>query len=52
VELAALAVQAKPKVLVLYHQLYFGPPEEVDLEREIHRTYGGTVINGGDLTEY
>jgi len=51
-ELAALAVQAKPKVLVLYHQLYFGPPEEVDLEREIHRTYGGTVINGGDLTEY
>jgi ribonuclease BN (tRNA processing enzyme) len=51
-ELAALATQAKPKLLVLYHQLYFGPPKEVDLVKEIHRTYSGPVVNGQDLTEY
>ncbi|MBS1801857.1 MAG: MBL fold metallo-hydrolase [Acidobacteria bacterium] len=51
-ELAALATQAKPKLLVLYHQLYFGRPEEVDLVKEIHRTYTGPVVNGQDLTEY
>ena len=51
-ELAALASQAKPKLLVLYHQLYFGRPAEVDLVKEIHRTYTGQVENGRDLTEY
>lgn len=51
-ELASLAIQAKPKLLVLYHQLYFGPPEEVDLVKEIQRTYPGSVVNGQDLTEY
>ena len=33
-QLAELASRAKPKLLVLYHQLYFGPPEEVDLEKK------------------
>ena len=51
-QLAELASQAKPKLLVLYHQLYFGVPEEVDLVKEIHQTYPGTVINGRDLAEY
>lgn len=51
-ELADLAIRAKPKLLVLYHQLYFGPPEEVDLVKEIHRTYAGDVVSGHDLTEY
>jgi ribonuclease Z len=51
-ELADLASRAKPKLLVLYHQLYFGPPEEVDLEKEIRRTYTGVVVNGRDLMEY
>ena len=51
-QLAELATRAKPKLLVLYHQLYFGPPEEVDLEKEIRRTYSGNVVNGRDLTEY
>lgn len=51
-ELAQLAARAKPKLLVLYHQLYFGPPEEVDLEKEIRRTYTGNVVSGRDLTEY
>lgn len=51
-ELAELAARAKPKLLVLYHQLYFGPPGEVDLVKEIHRTYSGNVVSGRDLTEY
>jgi ribonuclease BN (tRNA processing enzyme) len=51
-QLAELASRAKPKLLVLYHQLYFGPPEEVDLEKEIRRTYSGVVVSGRDLTEY
>ena len=38
-QLAELATKAKPKLLVLYHQLYFGPHNEVDLEKEIRRTY-------------
>ncbi|MEO8126406.1 MAG: MBL fold metallo-hydrolase [Bryobacteraceae bacterium] len=51
-ELAKLAVKAKPKLLVLYHQLYFGPRDEVDLEKEIRRSYPGKVVNGRDLTAY
>ncbi len=51
-QLAELASKAKPKLLVLYHQLYFGPREEVDLEKEIRRTYSGDVVNGKDLTVY
>ena len=49
---AELATKAKPKLLVLYHQLYFGPRDEVDLEKEIRRTYTGAVVNGRDLTVY
>jgi ribonuclease BN (tRNA processing enzyme) len=51
-QLAELASKAKPKLLVLYHQLYFGPHDEVDLEKEIRRSYTGTVVNGRDLTAY
>jgi ribonuclease BN (tRNA processing enzyme) len=51
-QLAELASKAKPKLLVLYHQLYFGPHSEVDLEKEIRRTYSGAVVNGVDLTAY
>jgi ribonuclease Z len=51
-QLAELATKAKPKLLVLYHQLYFGPHEEVDLEKEIRRSYSGIVVNGRDLTAY
>lgn len=51
-QLAELASKAKPKLLVLYHQLYFGPPEKVDLVKEIRRTYSGVVVNGQDLAEY
>lgn len=51
-QLAEIASKAKPKLLVLYHQLYFGPHDEVDLEKEIRRTYSGIVVNGHDLTAY
>lgn len=51
-ELATLASKARPKLLVLYHQLYFGSPKEVDLVKEIRQTYSGVVVNGRDLTEY
>lgn len=51
-ELAELASKAKPKLLVLYHQLYFGDPAEVDLVKEIQRAYSGAVVNGRDLTAY
>ena len=51
-QLAELAAKSKPKLLVLYHQLYFGPHQEVDLEKEIRRTYRGNVVNGVDLSVY
>jgi len=51
-ELAELAAKAKPKLLVLYHQLYFAPRDQVDLEKEIRRTYPGNVVSGRDLTSY
>jgi ribonuclease BN (tRNA processing enzyme) len=51
-QLAEMASKSKPKLLVLYHQLYFGPQSEVDLEKEIRRTYSGPVVNGRDLTAY
>jgi ribonuclease BN (tRNA processing enzyme) len=51
-ELAELASKSKPKLLVLYHQLYFGSREEVNLEKEVKRGYSGAVVNGRDLTVY
>ncbi|WP_417449758.1 MBL fold metallo-hydrolase [Kordiimonas sp.] len=48
-ELAAIANEAKPKLLVLYHQLYWGTADE-DLVREIHAAgYDGAVISAKDL---
>lgn len=51
-ELAAIASKSKPKLLVLYHQLFFGPETGVDLVREIRQTYSGAVVNGEDLGVY
>ncbi|WP_020400672.1 MBL fold metallo-hydrolase [Kordiimonas gwangyangensis] len=48
-ELAAIANEAKPKLLVLYHQLYWGTSDE-DLVKEIHAAgYDGAVISAKDL---
>jgi ribonuclease BN (tRNA processing enzyme) len=48
-ELAAIAARSKPKLLVAYHQVYFGPKEGVDLEKEIRRGYSGKVVSSRDL---
>ena len=51
-ELAAIASRSKPKLLVLYHQMYFGPREGVDLEKEIRQGYSGKVVSGRDLDAF
>jgi ribonuclease BN (tRNA processing enzyme) len=50
-QLAAIATKAKPKLLVLYHQLYWGATDE-DLLREIAKGYAGKVESGKDLGIY
>lgn len=47
-ELAEIASRAKPRLLVLYHQLFWGCSEE-ELLSEIREMYGGPVVSGGDL---
>ena len=51
VDLATLATRATPKLLVLYHQLFWGATDE-DLVREIKRGYAGEVVSGKDLEAY
>jgi ribonuclease BN (tRNA processing enzyme) len=51
VELAALAARAHPRLLVLYHQLYWGASDD-DLLREIRRGYSGEVVSAHDLAVY
>jgi ribonuclease BN (tRNA processing enzyme) len=52
VELAALADKARPKTLVLYHQLFWGATDD-DLVREIREAgYTGRVVSGKDLARY
>ena len=51
-ELAALATRARPKLLVLYHQLYWGTDDE-GLLREIRAAgYTGAVVSAKDLAGY
>jgi ribonuclease BN (tRNA processing enzyme) len=50
-ELAALATRAKPRLLVLYHQLFWGTDDE-GLVREVRRGYEGAVVSGRDLEVY
>jgi ribonuclease BN (tRNA processing enzyme) len=50
-ELAALATQARPKLLVLYHQLYWGA-SDADLLREVRKGYTGAVVSAKDLGVY
>jgi ribonuclease BN (tRNA processing enzyme) len=46
--LADLASQARPKLLVLYHQLFWGI-SEAELLEEIRSRYDGKVVSGRDL---
>jgi ribonuclease BN (tRNA processing enzyme) len=50
-ELADIARQAKPKLLVLYHQLYWGASDE-DLLREVRARWKGRVVSAKDLGVY
>ncbi len=47
-ELAELAAKARPGLLVLYHQLFWGTAEE-DLLKEVTRVYKGKVVSAHDL---
>jgi ribonuclease BN (tRNA processing enzyme) len=50
-ELAALATRARPKLLVLYHQLYWGD-DDAALVRQVRAGFGGNVVAGRDLGVY
>lgn len=50
-ELAEIAAKAKPGLLILYHQLFWGTTPE-QLVDEIKRGYQGKVVSGKDLETY
>jgi ribonuclease BN (tRNA processing enzyme) len=50
-QLGEIAARARPGVLVLYHQLYWGTSDE-DLSKEVQRGYAGKVVSGRDLDVY
>lgn len=51
-QLGDLATRARPGLLVLYHQLYFGGATDADLVREVGTRYGGRVVSARDLDVY
>ena len=51
VQLAQIANEVKPKLLILYHQLYWGTTEE-ELLNEIRQLYDGEVVSAKDLEVY
>lgn len=50
-ELAEIATRARPGLLILYHQLFWGTSED-NLLKEIREIYSGTVASGKDLDVY
>ena len=48
IELAEIATRARPKLLVLYHQIFWGATEE-EILKEIRGNYNGAVVSGKDL---
>lgn len=50
-ELGRIALDARPNLLVLYHQLYWGSTDE-DIVREVQTTYAGKVVSAHDLGVY
>lgn len=50
-ELAEIATKAKPGLLILYHQLFWGTSED-ELLDEIRQGYSGKVVSGRDLDIY
>lgn len=52
-QLAELATKARPKLLVLYHQIYlFNTSNREDLLREMAHAYKGRFVSGLDLDVY
>ena len=51
VDLARLVSKARPGLLILYHQLFWGTSEEELLE-EVRAGYDGKVVSGHDLDVY
>ncbi len=51
IELAEIATRAKPKLLILYHQLFW-TESEADLLNEIRAHYAGPVVSAHDLDVY
>jgi ribonuclease BN (tRNA processing enzyme) len=53
-ELAELATKAKPKLLVLYHQMFFGGAKDTEegLLQERRQHYTGKVVSAHDLDVY
>jgi len=50
-ELGDLATRARPKLLVLYHQLYWGD-DDAELVRQVRTRFGGAVVSARDLGVY
>ena len=50
-QLGEIATAARPGVLVLYHQLYFGSTDE-QLLVEVRSTFAGKVVSGRDLQRF
>ncbi|MFL6275926.1 MAG: MBL fold metallo-hydrolase [Blastocatellia bacterium] len=53
-ELAELATKARPALLVLYHQMYFGGEQDTEegLLKEMHEHYRGKLASANDLDIY
>jgi ribonuclease BN (tRNA processing enzyme) len=53
-ELAELATKARPKTLILYHQMYFGGSKDTEtgMLAEIRSKYKGKVVSARDLAVY
>jgi len=50
-ELAAIASRAKPRLLVLYHQLFHGVSEG-EMLQQVRQHYSGAVVSAHDLDVY
>jgi ribonuclease BN (tRNA processing enzyme) len=50
-ELAAIAGRAKPKLLVLYHQMFHGVSES-EMLHQVRAHYSGAVVSAHDLDVY
>jgi ribonuclease BN (tRNA processing enzyme) len=51
VALGSIAARARAKLLVLYHQLFFGSSDE-EILREVRESFDGRVVSGKDLEVY